>query len=367
MIGTMLLQAGTCIDDLVIEGLIGQGSHAAIFQVITTEGVLGALKVLTTAQPVAIERLRVEGRILMELQHPNVVGVYRVLDVHGLPAILMELVEGPTLGTWLDARGRVPIHEVLELFKGIARGVEAAHALGLVHRDLNPGNVLLATVGDKEVVPKVTDFGIARALDHGEPLTQAGPLGTPAYVAPEQWQDARNATSRSDLFSLGCILYELVTGNQAFPGDEIDAYRRASAGEYLRARQARPDCPEFVDTVIDRLLRPDPEARYLDIASVLEILFLDDVPDVAATPGTAELWSKSNMSTEGASLARFLAPGVDTDTTVTHPLSPEAEKSNSVFVRTDTPAPAPDRLPWIVGGLVAAALLVVVLAVALLM
>ncbi len=319
-----MLEPGDCVADLVVEGLLGQGSYANIYQVVTSEGVLAALKVLTTTDPVAIGRLRAEGRILLDLSHPNVVGVYRVLEVDERPALLLELIEGPTLGTWLDARGRPPLEEALQLFKGIARGVQAAHARGLVHRDLNPGNVLLASQGANEVVPKVSDFGIARTLDRQEGLTGAAPLGTPAYMAPEQWQDARNADQRADVFSLGCILYELVTGERAFPGDGVDAYRRASAGEYLPARQVRPDCPEYVDELLNGMLAPDPADRQPDVPTVLELLYLDDVPSPDTTPQSAEgrHWAVSQLSTQGASLARHLAPEVDTTTTRTHPLGP---------------------------------------------
>ena len=131
----MQLPRGTVVDgDLEVRKRVGEGSNAAIFRVALTDGTAAALKVLHTTEPTAVKRLLREGEALAGLHHPNVVRCYRSLEVQGHPALLMEFVAGPTLADWLDAGGAADLHEALELFRGIARGVQAIEAAGLVHR-----------------------------------------------------------------------------------------------------------------------------------------------------------------------------------------------------------------------------------------
>lgn len=253
---------------------LGRGGMAQVVLVRHTElDTLHALKVLTVTGPSLGDRMRDEGRLQAKLRHPNVVSVTDVLTVKGMPALVMEYVDGPDLGKWITQVQPDP--ELAErMFRGIVAGVAAAHEAGHVHRDLKPGNVLVATGADGEPVPKVTDFGLVKALvalESGDGRTRTGlPLGTPQYMAPEQMRDASKVDRRADVFSLGAILYELVAHTRAHPGEDIvDIFTRVSR----RERKALPArVPERLRIVIDRCLEPDPTARPGTCAEVLALL-----------------------------------------------------------------------------------------------
>jgi serine/threonine-protein kinase len=306
----MALREGQRLGELTVVAPIGEGSHAAIYKVRHDDGTRAALKVLHTTDPVAKERLAREGRALAELKHPNVVQLFGSLEVDARPALLMELVAGPTLADWMDAGGARGIDEALDLFRGIARGVQAVHSVGLVHRDLNPGNILLSISASKRVVPKLVDFGLVRLPD-APGLTRPGAMGTPAYMAPEQTVDGRKASARSDLYALGCILYELVAHERAFQGaDTLSLYQAAREEAYLPLQTVRPEVPDYVGDVVTQLLRADPEARFESVAEVLETLYLDDVPDVTedVVPEVFQVWSEARVSTATAAAVREMAP-----------------------------------------------------------
>ena len=176
---------------------------------------LHAIKVLFITAPQIRERLLREGRVQANLRHPNIVSVTDVLEVQGAPALVMEYVDGPALDAWL-LEHKPTIDEALWLFRGIVRGVSAAHERGVVHRDLKPANILLSRTNEG-IVPKVTDFGLVKSVSDTKGHTQTGlALGTPEYMAPEQIRDASEVDQRADMFALGCILYELVCHRRAF-------------------------------------------------------------------------------------------------------------------------------------------------------
>jgi len=338
----MALKRGSRIDDLEILKMVGEGSHAAIYRVAMPDGASGALKVLHTTEEAAVKRLLREGEALSQLHHPNIVRCHRALEVQGRPALLMEFVAGPTLGDWMDAGGADSLDEALDLFRGIARGVQAIHAAGLAHRDLNPGNVLLSVSSAKRVVPKIADFGLVTALG-GSTLTQAGPLGTPAYMAPEQIDDARNAGPAADRFSLGCILYEMVCGERAFQATGTFAlFEAASKGDFLHPSKVRPDLPDYVADVITTLLSADPELRFADVATMMEVLYLDDVPEITGeeeSEGVRAMWSEVRVSTSTAARVREMVPG----------------KTPEPVVREAAPSVVPSWVPWVLVGVLALA------------
>jgi eukaryotic-like serine/threonine-protein kinase len=221
-----------------------------------------------------LERLRREARALASVNHPNVATLHGIEEVDGHIALVMELVEGETLARRLS-RSRLPLADALAIATQIAGAVEAAHRKGVVHRDLKPGNVMLARGG----LVKVLDFGLARRGDalHPEdtgvtrtaPLTSRGAvLGTPGYMSPEQAEGGPIDT-RSDIFSFGAILYELIGGSPAFGGDTA-AQRTASLlrdePEPLESRA--PNTPRSLLRLICRCLRKSTEDRYQSITDV---------------------------------------------------------------------------------------------------
>ena len=236
-----MLDTGQTVDRYTVDSIIGYGGTAVVYLVKHVQlSTQHALKVLSVSSGAIRERMLREGRVQAALTHPNVVAVSDVLDVDGSPGLLMEYIEGPSLEDALK-QFRISLEDAETLFRGIVLGVHAAHGTGLVHRDLKPANVLLAE-SDVGFVPKVTDFGLAKVIV-GDGIevgtTRAGiAMGTPSYMSPEQIRDARKVDQRADIFSLGCLLYELVTGQRTFPGDEaLTIYNAVTAGEYLPVEQ----------------------------------------------------------------------------------------------------------------------------------
>jgi serine/threonine protein kinase len=262
------LAPGTEVDRYVVEELLGRGGMATVYRVRHRElGGVFALKVLDVPSRSVRERLRAEGSFQSRLRHPNVVSVLDVVALDGAPALLLEYVDGPTLEGLLRVH-RPTLAQIDDLARGILLGVRAAHRHGLVHRDLKPANVLLQRSEDG-FVPKITDFGLARALegDGGSVgQTRSGAmLGTPAYMAPEQFQSS-HVDVRADVYSLGVTLYELCTGER--PYDAKDLFGLADqvrSGRYTPPRSLVPELPERMEAAIAGALKVDPADRFPDV------------------------------------------------------------------------------------------------------
>jgi serine/threonine-protein kinase len=278
------LEPGDVIDRFHVDAILGEGGMALVYRVRHRElGSEHALKVLTSNARQVRDRMLQEGRAQATLRHPNIVEVRDILDVGGNPGLLMELVEGPSLESWLESR-RPTVAQSEQIFRAIVSAVAHAHARMLVHRDLKPANVLMARHGD-QWVPKVTDFGIAKILADDDPAarqTRSGvAMGTPAYMSPEQIRDAKNVDARTDVFALGCILYELVTGEAAFRRDDIASTFNASlSGSYKSPRELDSAVPDRIVQCIAGCLRTDREQRLPDCAAILAVLDGAPVPPI---------------------------------------------------------------------------------------
>jgi hypothetical protein len=205
------------------------------------------------------ERFSRETELVMSLEHPNVVPIYDAGDVDGRLYIAMRLVDGTDLGTLLRAQGVLEPQRTVAICKQIALALDAAHARGLVHRDVKPSNVLLD--GSEHVY--LADFGLTRRLDDqlGEARDERS-IGTPAYLAPEQFEGPV-VDGRADAYSLGCLLYECLTGERVFPRGSLLAEAWAHLEEQPpRASRRRSDLPHAVDDVISKALAKAPEGRY---------------------------------------------------------------------------------------------------------
>jgi serine/threonine protein kinase len=220
-----------------------------------------------------LERFRREARAVAQLSHPHVVGVIDAGEDEGRPYIVFEYVEGETLKERIRRLGRLPIAEAVAYTIEIARALGAAHARHIVHRDVKPQNVLI----DEEGSAKVTDFGIARTLDE-EGLTADGRvLGTTDYVSPEQAL-GQYVNGQSDLYSLGVVLYEMLTGEVPFKGENQVAVAMKHVREVLPDVQAkRPELSAALAAVVDRATAKRQEDRYADDAE-----FIADLEDVLA-------------------------------------------------------------------------------------
>ena len=205
-----------------------------------------------------------EARAAGALSHPHIATIFDVGEADGVPYIAMELVDGQPLDRVLETGGRMAYERVLALGAQLASALGYAHERGVVHRDVKPSNVLLSADG---TTAKLLDFGVARVADHDGQLvrTQAGQLiGTPRYMSPEQALGLP-VDARSDLFSLGALLYEMVTGRTAFAGNGLATLAMQIAHDRVEPieRSAR-DCPPGLRFVIDKLLAKKPEARFAD-------------------------------------------------------------------------------------------------------
>lgn len=222
-----------------------------------------ALKVMLPrfAQDVtAKERFLREARAAAKIHHEHVITIFQVDEDRGAPFIALEFLEGAPLDRYLKNKGALPLPTALRIAREMAEGLAAAHKQGLIHRDIKPGNVWLEASRGKV---KILDFGLARRDSEDTHLTQSGAiLGTPAFMAPEQAR-AEKVDARSDLFSLGVVLYRMVTGKQPFSGSTTMAVLTSIAVDTPPpARQANPLTPESLEKVLARLLQKDPAQRY---------------------------------------------------------------------------------------------------------
>lgn len=268
-----MFEPGTKIDRYVIEEKLGEGGMAVVYRVRhRTLGTRHALKLLTHSSPGVRQRLVREGQVQATLKHPNIVAVTDVIEHEGVPGLVLEYIEGPSLDVWLN-HYMPSTSEALAIFRGILLGVGAAHSAGLVHRDLKPGNVMLH-VTDAGTVPKVADFGLVMVRDAGSRFTRTGStMGTPVYMAPEQIRDASKVDRRADLYSLGVMLYELVCGNVPYYSEDlIELFQLVVAQKRAHPGQLRQGVPDAVVATIDALMAVQPGDRPLDCASTLELL-----------------------------------------------------------------------------------------------
>ncbi|MFA9431547.1 protein kinase [Egicoccus sp. AB-alg2] len=220
--------------------------------------------------PTVVERFERESRAAAQLNHPNAVRIYDTGRDDDLVYLVMEHVDGPSLRDVLRERGALEPMVVAAVGEQVASALGEAHAHGLVHRDVKPANILLASDG----TVKVTDFGIAKALSGADAtLTTPGTVvGTAAYVAPEQLEDA-NVDARADIYALGVVLYECLTGRPAFSGDTPTATAAMRLTyELMPPRQLVNDIPRALDDVVVRATRRDRNERYDDGATMATVL-----------------------------------------------------------------------------------------------
>jgi WD40 repeat protein len=262
-------------------GVVGRGGMGVVLraQDPTLRRVV-ALKVLAphlAGRPPARERFLREARLSAAVAHENVVPLYAVVESAEVPFLVMQYVEGVSLQQRLDVGARFTPAEVAGIGLQIARGLAAAHARGVIHRDVKPGNVLLEAAdpgagGAGPPAVKITDFGLARAVDETCCTESGVTLGTPAYMSPEQ-AEGRPLDCRSDLFSLGSVLYALCTGKPPFPGDQpLAVLRRVCDERPVPVRDLNPDVPAWLAGLIERLHARDPGDRPESAAAVAAFL-----------------------------------------------------------------------------------------------
>jgi serine/threonine protein kinase len=294
------------VGSYTIVASLGAGGMGEVYR--ARDGKLGrdvAIKILPThftSDPERRARFAREARLLATLNHPHIGAIYGLEETDGVAALVLELVEGPTLAERLET-GPLPIGDALAIARQIAEALDAAHEKGIVHRDLKPGNIVLqssanaAGVASSETRAKVLDFGLAKTMAVGPKgdLTQRPPgsldgteegriLGTPAYMSPEQAR-GQAVDKRTDIWAFGCVLYEMLTGLRAFDGPTIsDTF--VSILEREPHWDALPaEAPMSIRALLERCLRKDPRNRLHDIADAR--IELDDGSKPLATTSAA--------------------------------------------------------------------------------
>lgn len=257
---------------------VGAGGMGVVYRAVYTKtGMPCAIKVLSpdvNDSPQVQQRFEREIAILKKLQHPHIVRYYGGGKVGSQRFYAMELVEGGSLEAHLKQHKKLPWEEVLIFSRQIAEALEHAHTAGVIHRDLKPANLLI----DRHGKIKLTDFGIARDTT-ATALTAAGKtVGTYAYMAPEQIRGKPPVDRRTDLYALGCVMFEMLTGETPFDGDNAgELLVKHLQEEPIRVTSLEPDVPIWLEDLIFRLLEKDPDNRIFDALALQ--MAIDDVRD----------------------------------------------------------------------------------------
>ena len=275
----MPLPAGTRLGAYEIVSALGAGGMGEVYRArdakLNRDVALKVLPELFACDPDRLARFKREAQVLASLNHPNIAAIYGFEESNGVQALVLELVEGPTLADRV-AQGPIPIDDALPMARQIAEALEAAHEQGIIHRDLKPANIKVRPDG----AVKVLDFGLAKALEPVEvvrgdvtssptitspALTQIGMiLGTAAYLSPEQVK-GRPADKRSDVWAFGAVLYEMLSGQRAFKGEDISDTLAAVLRQSIDVTELPASTPPAVRRLVSRCLDRDVRRRLRDI------------------------------------------------------------------------------------------------------
>ena len=371
-----LLPAGTTLKQTYeLIRVLGEGGAGAVYEGRHIDlGNPVAIKVLFSElarMPQIRERFVEEGRIQANLRHPNLVAVNDIVEEGSLVAIVMEYVEGETLHHFIQRQtDTIPVEKAVGIVLRVLAGLDVAHSASIVHRDIKPGNILLAAT-ELGMVPKLCDFGIAK-VDSNRSLTVSGTkMGTLHYMAPEQFQDARTVDPGADIYSLGITFYELLTGHLPFDSDNEYALMRAHLDIKPPSPSGyRPGLPDQLNDLVLRCMEKRPEDRYASARemadALLEIPEFRRMADYRSSPTVSDVVQSLHVTAMGAP-EHFVRSHKAQDGrrgTTTHPHRPlDRAKRRAKAVKSSAQGKTGKitAFPLFLGGFAALLILVVVL------
>lgn len=301
-----------------------------------------------------VTKFQAEAQSAAGLSHPNVVNVYDVGEDDGLRYIVMELVEGITLKSFIERKGRLEVKEAIGIAIQIAQGMEAAHANHIIHRDIKPQNIIIS----KEGKVKVTDFGIAKAVTSDTITSNA--MGSVHYISPEQ---ARGGYSdeKSDIYSLGITMYEMLTGQVPFVGDNtVSVALLHIQGEATPIRDLQPDVPISLERIVEKCMQKKPERRYLTAGALIADLkksILNPNVDFVSTPVVVN--DSPTISISDDELSHIKSAAKSGQNVVMHDPEKEIEEPDDDEEEEGEVDPKLEKL-MVAGGIIAAVILVLV-------
>jgi serine/threonine-protein kinase len=344
------LPAGLQVGEYIVEGKIGEGGFGSVYRASHPMiGKLAAVKVLArkySGDPEIVSRFAAEARAANQIRHRNIIDIFAFGQLEdGRSYYVMELLDGEPLDKLLAEAGGIPLGEALPILRGVARALDAAHAKGIAHRDLKPENVFVTRDGEGDVHPKLLDFGIAKLLGEQGAMhrTRTGaPIGTPYYMSPEQCR-GQNIDHRTDIYSFGCVAYQLLTGNLPFEGDNhLEILLKQTSEEpvppSVRAAQnpVLPPLPTAIDDAIAWCMKKDPQQRPPNLLTAVRAL--EEAAGVAPTRESQPSFTPSQLP----SLAKR-TPAFGT-TALAQTMAATGEQDVPASPRKRS------RAPWYIGG-----------------
>src|SRR5438105_1763432 len=255
--------------------MIAEGGMGTVFKGRNREtGDIVAIKIVPPSaakNPTLLRRFEREFTTARALNHPNIVKAIEFDGTCPTPFLVMEYVDGESLGQKIERDGKLPEDDAVRIIAEVSQGLHRAHKQGLIHRDVKPDNVLLAADGK----PKLTDLKLVKEIDDDFNLTKTGRgLDTPHFMAPEQFRDAKNADVRCDIYSLGATLYMMVTGQMPFGNTSaLDCYMKKTRNDLTPPQELAPELSERVDWAIRRAMSPNPDQRPSSCREFVEDLY----------------------------------------------------------------------------------------------
>jgi eukaryotic-like serine/threonine-protein kinase len=274
------LPAGQTVGEYRVEAKIGEGGFGAVYRAVhPLIGKAAAIKVLNkqySSNPQMVSRFVAEARAVNQIKNRNIIDIFSFGALpDGRQYYVMELLDGKTLDAYRKVKGRLGPEEAIPMLRGVARALDAAHAAGIAHRDLKPENIFLVFDDDGGVFPKLLDFGIAKLLGDsitGHKTRTGTPMGTPHYMSPEQCR-GRNVDARTDVYSFGVLLFEVLTGKVPFDGEDVmEILVKHTSAEAPLPSVACPALPPALDAPLRAFLEKDPAARPPSVGAGLDAL-----------------------------------------------------------------------------------------------